>query len=64
MIVSGEPGAGKSAMTAQQSTPYLNSGYFDFVFGNTANGERVIDCQDWRQSGVLVRGPGSRNNFV
>jgi hypothetical protein len=38
---------GKSATTATASIPYLNTTYFDFVYGNTAAGERLIDCQDW-----------------
>lgn len=27
--------------------PYLDSRYFDFVYGNPSAGERPIDCQDW-----------------
>ncbi len=27
--------------------PFLDPRYFDFVFGDTARGERGIDCQDW-----------------
>ncbi|MBE0644666.1 MAG: DUF1566 domain-containing protein [Bacteroidetes bacterium] len=38
---------GKSGLTAATSVPYLNTTYFDFAFGNTAIGERIIDCQDW-----------------
>lgn len=38
---------GKSGTTASTSTPYLDTGYFDFAYGNTAIGERIIDCQDW-----------------
>ena len=33
--------------TAADSYPYLDTRYFDFVYGNEANGERGIDCQDW-----------------
>lgn len=29
------------------STPYLDTRYFDFAYGNEAQGERLIDCQDW-----------------
>ncbi len=38
---------GKSATTAAASIPYLDTTYFDFAYGNTSIGERVIDCQDW-----------------
>jgi hypothetical protein len=38
---------GKSTTTAASSTPYLNTSYFGFAYGNTAAGERLIDCQDW-----------------
>lgn len=27
--------------------PFINTHYFDFVYGNPARGERMIDCQDW-----------------
>ncbi len=38
---------GKSGTTAATSVPYLNTTYFEFAFGNTSIGERIIDCQDW-----------------
>ncbi len=38
---------GKSGSTAANSVPYINTTYFGFAFGNTALGERLIDCQDW-----------------
>lgn len=38
---------GRSAPTASASIPYLDTAYFDFAYGNTSIGERVIDCQDW-----------------
>lgn len=38
---------GKSAADAAGSIPYLDTDYFDFVYGNTSAGERIIDCQDW-----------------
>ena len=41
---------------AQDSTPYIDTRYFDFVYGDTWAGERVIDCQDW--SGTQYVGPG------
>lgn len=27
--------------------PFINTHFFDFVYGNVNNGERIIDCQDW-----------------
>jgi len=29
------------------STPYLDTRYFEFRYGDEARGERAIDCQDW-----------------
>ena len=29
------------------SKPFLDTNHFDFVYGNTSPGERMIDCQDW-----------------
>ena len=29
------------------STPFLDTNYFGFAYGDTARGERMIDCQDW-----------------
>ena len=29
------------------STPYLDTKYFRFVYGDQSKGERPIDCQDW-----------------
>jgi len=34
-------------ITQAASTPYLDTNYFDFKYGNEAAGERLIDCQDW-----------------
>ena len=31
----------------QTSKPFLDTRYFDFVYGDPARGERSIDCQDW-----------------
>ena len=38
---------GKAGTTAATSVAYIDTAYFDFEFGNTSVGERVIDCQDW-----------------
>jgi hypothetical protein len=38
---------GKSGLTAATSVAYLDTAYFEFEFGNTSLGERIIDCQDW-----------------
>ena len=29
------------------SLPYLDTRYFDFVYGDESKGVRIIDCQDW-----------------
>jgi hypothetical protein len=38
---------GGFAMSAANSTPFLDTRYFEFVYGKEAAGERAIDCQDW-----------------
>jgi hypothetical protein len=35
------------------SVPYLNTHVFGFQYGNTAAGERSIDCQDWSATEYL-----------
>ena len=32
---------------AADSTPYLDTKFFNFVYGQESKGERGIDCQDW-----------------
>ncbi|MDP8205597.1 MAG: DUF1566 domain-containing protein [Candidatus Electryonea clarkiae] len=39
--------SGNTGMTADLSTPFLDTDYFDFEYGNEDIGERFIDCQDW-----------------
>jgi len=33
--------------TEANSRPYLDTKHFDFVYGDTSKGVRIIDCQDW-----------------
>ena len=33
--------------TVASSIPYLDTRYFDFVYGDESKGVRIIDCQDW-----------------
>ncbi|TIH19225.1 DUF1566 domain-containing protein [Marinifilum sp. JC120] len=33
--------------TEKDSTPFINTDYFEFKFGDTSKGQRIIDCQDW-----------------
>jgi len=35
------------------SVPYLDTKYFDFVYGDESQGERGIDCQDWSATQYL-----------
>lgn len=35
------------AQATQGRVPFLNTNYFDFVYGDARRGERMIDCQDW-----------------
>jgi uncharacterized membrane protein len=45
---------GKSGATAAESVPYLDP-VFGFAYGNTALGERVIDCQDWSATAYVSK---------
>lgn len=38
---------GKSGASAPQCIAYLDTNYFEMAYGNLANGERIIDAQDW-----------------
>jgi len=38
---------GTLRLRAADSTPYLDTRYFDFVYGDESKGVRIIDCQDW-----------------
>lgn len=38
---------GGCAGTVASSTPYIDTNYFDFVYGDASKGGRIIDCQDW-----------------
>lgn len=38
---------GNTGRTAATSTPYIDTRYFDFTYGDESKGERHIDCQDW-----------------
>ena len=51
---------GGSRRTAAASRPYLDTAYFDFVYGQESKGERPIDCQDW--SATEYRGTTMRRN--
>jgi arylsulfatase B len=33
--------------TVEQSTPYIDTNYFDFAYGNVNAGDRIIDAQYW-----------------
>ncbi len=39
--------SGVTGTSARTSRPYLDSDFFEFRYGDTAAGERFIDCQDW-----------------
>ena len=50
---------GAFRMSAAASTPYIDTRYFGFTFGNEAQGERGIDCQDWSATQYLGRTMGN-----
>jgi hypothetical protein len=39
--------AGGFHITVTASTPYLDTRFFEFKYGEESQGERPIDCQDW-----------------
>ena len=39
--------SGRTGMTTADSVPYIDTSYFDFEYGNTGAGERLIDAQYW-----------------
>lgn len=38
---------GNTMPNRQQATPYIDTNYFDFYYGDTSRGERLIDAQYW-----------------
>ncbi len=38
---------GQQRRTALESTPFIDTNYFEFAYGDTNQGARIIDCQDW-----------------
>jgi Protein of unknown function (DUF1566) len=44
---------GAFRMSAAASTPYLDTRYFGFAYGDESKGERGIDCQDWSATPYL-----------
>jgi hypothetical protein len=44
---------GYSRRTAEESRPYIDNRYFEFTYGDTVHGERLIDCQDWTSTQYL-----------
>jgi hypothetical protein len=50
---------GSGAQTAAASIPYLDTNSFDFAYGDTGSGERLIDVQEWsctRYVGTTMNG--------
>ena len=48
----------------RDSVPFLDTDFFDFVFGDVSAGERIIDCQDWSSTlYVSTTMGGSRTAF-
>lgn len=43
----------RSFTNSKDCTPYLNTKIFEFKFGETSKGERIIDCQDWSSTSYV-----------
>ncbi len=41
--------------TVEKSVPYINTKYFDFVYGDESKGERIIDAQYWSSTEYVGR---------
>jgi hypothetical protein len=46
---------GESMGPRQGSKPYLDTKYFQFIYGDPSLGERPIDCQDWSANEYVGR---------
>ncbi len=44
--------------TEKSSTPFINTDYFEFKYGDTSKGQRSIDCQDWSSTTYVSRTMG------
>ncbi|WP_421900741.1 DUF1566 domain-containing protein [Maridesulfovibrio sp.] len=42
----------------KHSTPFINTDYFEFKYGDTSRGERIIDCQDWSSTTYVSKTMG------
>lgn len=47
--------------TVANSRPYLDTQYFDFVYGDESKGARIIDCQDWSATQYLGKTMGGNS---
>jgi hypothetical protein len=50
---------GFSGVSAYDARPYIDTTFFEFRYGDTTQGERYIDCQDWSATLARPRGPQS-----
>lgn len=51
---------GWSQATERASTPFIDTRYFEFEFGDTSRGGRIIDCQDWSSTEYVSRTMGGQ----
>lgn len=45
--------------TEEYSTPFIDTDYFEFKFGDTKSGSRIIDCQDWSSTVYVSKTMGN-----
>jgi hypothetical protein len=50
---------GLTGTAAENSIPYIDTDYFDFVYGDTSAGERMIDAQYWSNTEYVSTTMGS-----
>ena len=44
--------SGYTGTSASTSSPYLDTRYFNFSYGDTSAGERIIDAQEWSSTQI------------
>ncbi|MCB1186881.1 DUF1566 domain-containing protein [bacterium] len=55
---------GKTGMSAADGVPYIDTSYFDFIYGDESQGERHIDAQYWSSTQyVSTTMDGAVTNF-
>jgi Protein of unknown function (DUF1566) len=64
ILFSGVDPSGVNGNGTSSQTPFIDTNYFDFQYGNTSAGERIIDAQYWSSTNyVSTTMGGARTTF-